>query len=283
VIFQQSEINIILFLKHIWATDGCIFVRKQNKKGALVSIYYASGSRKLANDISHLLLRVGIISTVRKSSKKSYEDIWNVSIQGKTEQMKFLLEIGSVGKKEKIGKEAVKMLKKVKDNPNNDVIPKEAWKIIEEQRKQQKITSRQFHSLLGWAYSGTQRQKNGLSRERLGKIIMVLKNKNLENLVNSDLYWDEVKEIKKMGVKEVYDATVPKYENFVANDILVHNSIEQDADVVMFIWREDNENTENVTLDISKHRNGPLKTINLFFKGDRIKFYGRETKHSQST
>jgi replicative DNA helicase len=64
-------------------------------------------------------------------------------------------------------------------------------------------------------------------------------------------------------------------------DLRESGSIEQDADVVMFLWREDNENNENIVLDISKHRNGPLKTINLFFKGDRIKFYGRETKREK--
>ena len=62
------------------------------------------------------------------------------------------------------------------------------------------------------------------------------------------------------------------------SDLRESGSIEQDADVVMFIWREEEENTENINLDIAKHRNGPLKSIKLFFKGDRIKFYGRETK-----
>jgi replicative DNA helicase len=61
-------------------------------------------------------------------------------------------------------------------------------------------------------------------------------------------------------------------------DLRESGSIEQDADVVMFLWREDDEKTENVVLDIAKHRNGPIRSINLFFKGDRIKFYGRETK-----
>ncbi|MFZ5932882.1 MAG: replicative DNA helicase [Patescibacteria group bacterium] len=64
-------------------------------------------------------------------------------------------------------------------------------------------------------------------------------------------------------------------------DLRESGAIEQDADVVMFIWREDEEKTENVVLDIAKHRNGPLKSINLFFKGDRIKFYGRETKREK--
>jgi replicative DNA helicase len=61
-------------------------------------------------------------------------------------------------------------------------------------------------------------------------------------------------------------------------DLRESGSIEQDADVVMFLWREEEDNPENVNLDIAKHRNGPLRSIKLFFKGDRIKFYGRETK-----
>lgn len=64
-------------------------------------------------------------------------------------------------------------------------------------------------------------------------------------------------------------------------DLRESGSIEQDADVVMFIWREDEEKPENVVLDVAKHRNGPLKSIGLFFKGDRIKFYGRETKREK--
>jgi replicative DNA helicase len=64
-------------------------------------------------------------------------------------------------------------------------------------------------------------------------------------------------------------------------DLRESGSIEQDADVVMFLWREDDENPENIMLDISKHRNGPLKSVPLRFRGDRIKFYGRETKHTK--
>lgn len=64
------------------------------------------------------------------------------------------------------------------------------------------------------------------------------------------------------------------------SDLRESGSIEMDADVVMFLWREDEENIENINLEIAKHRNGPLKTIQLFFKGDRIKFYGRETKRA---
>jgi len=66
------------------------------------------------------------------------------------------------------------------------------------------------------------------------------------------------------------------------SDLRESGSIEQDADVVMFIWRDDEENSENITLDVAKHRNGPLKSVKLTFRGDRIRFYGRETKRGKS-
>lgn len=59
-------------------------------------------------------------------------------------------------------------------------------------------------------------------------------------------------------------------------DLRESGAIEQDADVVMFIYREDLEKPEEVTLDIQKHRNGPIGDIQLFFRGDRTKFFGME-------
>lgn len=59
-------------------------------------------------------------------------------------------------------------------------------------------------------------------------------------------------------------------------DLRESGAIEQDADVVMFIYREDPEVMEQVKLDIQKHRNGPTGEIDLMFRPDRVKFYGLE-------
>jgi len=63
-------------------------------------------------------------------------------------------------------------------------------------------------------------------------------------------------------------------------DLRESGSIEQDSDVVMFLWREDEENMEVIDLEVAKHRNGPLRSFQLHFRGDRIKFYDLETKRS---
>lgn len=61
-------------------------------------------------------------------------------------------------------------------------------------------------------------------------------------------------------------------------DLRESGSIEQDSDVVMFLWREEDEDLENIEFEVAKHRNGPLRSLKLRFRGDRIRFYGVETK-----
>nr|MBP7875919.1 DnaB-like helicase C-terminal domain-containing protein [Candidatus Woesebacteria bacterium] len=62
------------------------------------------------------------------------------------------------------------------------------------------------------------------------------------------------------------------------SDLRESGSIEQDADVVMFIYRKDDEVREAVNLKIAKHRNGATGDIELYFRGDRIKFFGMEAR-----
>jgi replicative DNA helicase len=64
-------------------------------------------------------------------------------------------------------------------------------------------------------------------------------------------------------------------------DLRESGGIEQDADVVMFLYREDEEDLENLKLYVAKHRNGPLATIDLRFRGDRIRFYGVEKRRKK--
>ena len=99
----------------------------------------------------------------------------------------------------------------------------------------------------------------------------------LSALASSDVYWDEIISIEPGGEEDVYDLTVPGPSNFVANDIIVHNSIEQDADVVMFIYRDDvydpdSERKNVAEIMIAKHRNGPTGTIELYFRNQLAQF-----------
>lgn len=72
------------------------------------------------------------------------------------------------------------------------------------------------------------------------------------------------------------------------SDLRESGSIEQDADVVMFLYRKESDQQEwgeqiPTKLRIAKHRNGPLGEIDLIFRGDRIRFYSVERKRSEGT
>ncbi|HSN88826.1 MAG TPA: DnaB-like helicase C-terminal domain-containing protein, partial [Thermoanaerobaculia bacterium] len=61
------------------------------------------------------------------------------------------------------------------------------------------------------------------------------------------------------------------------NDLVVHNSIEQDADMVAFIYRDEvysptDENKGLAELIIAKHRNGETGTVDLVFLGETTSF-----------
>ena len=93
----------------------------------------------------------------------------------------------------------------------------------------------------------------------------------------NDLMWDSVVSIEHEGEEEVFDATVLGNHNFVANGIAVHNSIEQDADMVILLHRDDVYDKESprageADVIVAKHRNGPTKTIVVAFQGHYSRF-----------
>jgi replicative DNA helicase len=92
----------------------------------------------------------------------------------------------------------------------------------------------------------------------------------LAKLAHSDIHWDEIITIEADGDENVFDLTVDELHNFVAGNIIVHNSIEQDSDLVMFIYREEmysptEENAGIAEVIIGKQRNGPTDTVRLAF------------------
>lgn len=140
-----------------------------------------------------------------------------------------------------------------------------------------KLTSGKFIKASANHKFYTKRGWQRLDQLNVGERLAILSDKISPIASGVSSAWDTITSISERGEEEVYDATVEIHHNFVANNIVVHNSIEQDADVVMFLYRPNEEDRQNIKLLISKHRSGPTGEIELFFRGERTKFYEAES------
>ncbi|HET6310185.1 MAG TPA: replicative DNA helicase [Candidatus Nitrosotalea sp.] len=285
-VFNQSLSGIATFLRHLWSTDGCVHLSHGISHYA--NVYYASSSEGLARDVQSLLLRLGITARLsRHSQGDKGRDQFHVWINGQEDIFRFLAVVGALGSNKSVHKVAiVEYLAGKTSNTNRDLIPASVWRTHAlPAMAAAGITSREMQAGIGRAYSGTGIYKQNLSRERAGRLARAVRSDELELLSISDVYWDLISAISPDGEDEVYDLTVEDLHNFVAGNVISHNSIEQDSDVVMFLFRPEyyksDERPGIAELIVAKHRNGPTGMVELKFRRDHTRFYNLETRRPE--
>jgi len=264
-VFALPDEQVALFLRHLWATDGCV---AWDERARIGRIYYGSTSRRLVDDVSRLLLRFGVLSRIKRIRKPGYRDCWHLHVTGSEHQRVFAQLIGVHGARGQTLCELEQRLQEIAANTNLDTVPREVWGTVRSLLAAQQITHREFAAAMGSRFCGSTMWKHAPSRSRLARAAAVLHDADLEMLATNDVFWDEIVEITSLGEQDVFDATVPGTHNFVADGIAVHNSIEQDADMVILLHRpdafeRDDPRAGEADLILAKHRNGPTSTITV--------------------
>jgi replicative DNA helicase len=273
-LFTQPEDRIATFLRHLWATDGCI------KGDAMPSpvIRFDSSSEALSRDVQALLLRLGINASLRTvpmpgNGRPSHR----LDVRGRDDGMRFLSSIGGLGSQRASAcVETAERFRRVKASSKRDGIPKEAWSdVVAPALAAAGMTMQGLRTRLGTSYPSL--PDRAITRERALQIAQIVESDQLGRLARSDLYWDTVLSIEPAGETDVFDLTIDERHNFVADCIVCHNSIEQDADLVMFVYRDEYYNDESdsqglAELILAKHRNGPTDSIKLSFLKRYAKF-----------
>jgi replicative DNA helicase len=203
---------------------------------------------------------------------------------GRNEQMKFALKVGGFGERSEALQELVSFLTPIRANTNVDTVPAVIWNQVKSRMKELGISQRKMASLRGTVYGGDAHFGFSPSRELLRNYAELLDAPDILKIAEADVFWDTVKGIEYDGEEDVYDMSVPDTHNFIANGLIVHNSLEQDADVVMFIHRpelyEKDAAKQNIAqIKLAKHRNGPVGTVELVFRSQLAKFENAATRH----
>jgi replicative DNA helicase len=273
-VFGLPKKQVGAFIRHIWATDGSVIWRPELNTG---HIYYASTSRRLVDDLARLLLRFNIFSRISTTHKSGYRDSHHLNIYGVENQLRFADEIGVHGERGEAAEMVAKHLRSVVAAPKLDTVPIDVWDRVKSVMRDRGVTQRELAMALGRKGGGGRVFAAAPTRARLSQIAKLLDNSDLELLATNDVYWDSVVEIESLGEQAVYDATVLGTHNFVADGFPVHNSLEQDADVVILLHREDayeRESTRPGEADfiVAKHRNGPTANLTVAFQGHYSRF-----------
>lgn len=276
VIYGMSDRAIKILVAHLWATDGSITIRKKSNQA---NIHYSTNSKLLAEDVAFLLLRIGIVSRIKMVTKKGYKNGYMVLVSGAGEQLKFLKTVRQFGLRAIQAKRVKSILKGLDQNTNIDTIPNEIFLSVKKIMKNKGITHRQMAKMRNTSFKGNAAWSFSPSRKIVKEYARLLDSKELEKFSESDLFWDQIKEINDKGYRDVYDITVPKYSNWISDGIISHNSgtLEQDADLIMFLYRplaydEKEEYEGHTELSIAKHRNGPTGMVKLIWRERYTRF-----------
>ena len=273
-VFSLPKEQLALFVRHLWATDGCVW---WDTTVGYARIYYASTSRRMIDDLSRLLLRFNVMTHIKQVSKGTHRPCYHLHLYGAENQLRFLENIGVHGARETMANKARAMLSAVKANTNLDTVPREVWERVRSVLVDRKMPQRELAVALGTQFCGSTMWKHAPSRARLGRVATILDDAELEMMATNDVFWDEIASVESIGEQPVYDATVVGSHNFVANGISLHNSIEQDSNVVILLHREDLYERESprageADLIVAKHRNGPTTTVTVAFQGHYSRF-----------
>ncbi|MBK6441192.1 MAG: replicative DNA helicase [Actinomycetales bacterium] len=277
-IFHVSKPQIALFVSHLWSLSGSVSVAKSGDRGR---IRMEAASRRLVEDVSRLLLRFGISTRLGVSAGAGgARAAYRLEVAGEDSQRRFLQEIGLHGESRKAAKRLLEIVRAVEEaGAGTAAVPP---RVVEAMRQVMSVSAAPRPGV-GGSGMGVAGARAGAAGERraagepLREVAAVLDSADMDLYAVNDVLWDPVVSIEADGVEEVFDATVLGGHNFVANGIAVHNSIEQDADMVILLHREEAYEKETqrageADLIVAKHRNGPTDTIVVAFQGHYSRF-----------
>ncbi len=226
-IWKWSKRYLAEFLRVLMSCDGCIYTVKGYPR-----LEFTVSSSRLAYDLQHAFIRFGILSKCYKKNA-SYQgkvfDAWRIEVTHPESVQLYQVEIGWIGEKStRFAAYQRNVLKE--DGGNKGHAPQGVWSLVRNAVQREKLSLSELARRSGETtkygkYAGyNPHSKRNLPRYRLAAYAEILDDAKLRCIASPDIYWDEIVSIECTGMQQAYDLTVPDGANFIAQDIIVHNS-----------------------------------------------------------
>jgi replicative DNA helicase len=288
-VFQLANAQLAQLLRHLWLTGGGVRARTDGP-GTREHVYFATPSERLALDVADMLLRFGVLSSVKRDRRNLYRPGFRVVVHPAMVTA-FLREIGVAAKYRDGSVDLDQLpLQDLSQTPTTARAGRIASERVDARAASGGGAAASYgrvadasHAVLARAGRRTARRA---MRRRLAAHDLERFDPDLPRWEATDsLFWDPILSIEPAGEEEVYDLTVPGPASWVGNSLIQHNSgnLEQDADVVAFIYREEVYNPDPTVqglaeLIIAKQRNGPIGVVPLAFLKQFTAFKDREDR-----
>jgi replicative DNA helicase len=254
-VFAQPAAAIGTFLRHLWAIEGLPTAPGDDY---IYPTSFGSSSPQLVRDVQSLLLRLGIRARRRFASATNEAPTCRLDITDHADLERFRSSVADLaGQREEADCHIAEWVGVAQGTTYEAPVPTDLWR-----------STTTVAPAVAAAVPSQRLQPQPTRAVNSGV---------MEDHSSSDVDWDEIVSIEPDGEEDVYDLTVEGLHSFVAEDLAVHNSIEQDADLVFFIYRDEYYNDETdqqgiAEIHLAKHRNGPTGTEKVAFMSRYAKF-----------
>jgi len=266
IVFELRRPLLARFLRALFSGDGGISVGEDS-----IHLEFCSTSARLAREVRHLLLRFGVVAMHRERETASGRGASVLTVTSKEHVVRFGAEIGFVpgSQKQKRLEEALALIEaRPQRKSNYDTLPSEAWGLMNALCRERGTTLRSMG--LAWP-----KYDQSVSRPFARDVARRLGDEMLGDIAEGDVLWDSIVEKRFAGFEPVYDITVPETSNFVANDVVVHNSTYARCGIIVNVTPLEPEWEGIVTLEVSNTTPLPARIYAnegiaqfLFFEGD---------------
>jgi intein/homing endonuclease len=221
-IFELHASDIAFLLARLWDGDGSV--------SSAGHVSYDTVSRELADGVQHLLLRLSIISRVYERTRPyrgRTVTIYVVTVTGHDNLELFWQKIARhfLNDARRIGAYAVAHGRR--GCGSGDIVPIGVRSVIKYERVHRGVTWPELEAATALSMRAVvtpSRLKHGYRRDVIERLGRYFDSPELMRLATSDLYWDRVIAVEPVGARETYDLEIEGDHNFLANDLVVHNS-----------------------------------------------------------